>query len=334
MTDNWRIHFWRAQNLREKDPELALEEFHIARMLATQMGDSRAVLEIDHWTLQAMIYRAHNFTAALPLAVQATVEARKPQFRDMMERICVHDDMIGTYLGIDPQGYGAMIEQAMDYMQRETPPGIQCTFCLQSYRASFALACGQYEEAARQISQYLAMSEHFHHHLLSAQVMLCQYYFHQGQWEAMLKIAQQVEPDLLSDDGYLQDLCIVLAAQALGQRKQGDETAASLAYRRAVTKAASTRVPMEPVYFDLLTAYYEAAGGLEEAASLRQRQLDQMVGKGQHYWEARARLHRLSLLRRLGLPIESEIEPTRLVIQRLQQPEELLATLEELSKTH
>ncbi len=331
MTDNWRIHFWRAQNLREQDPELALEEFRIARKLATQAGDPRALLEIDHWTLQAMIYRARDFTAALPLAVQATIEARKPQFQDMMERICVHDDMIGTYLGIDPLGYDAMIEQAMDYMERETPPGIQCAYCLQSYRASFALHCGRYEEAAQRISEYLAMSEHFQHHFLAAQVMLCQYTYRQGQWEAMLKIAQQLESDLLDDDGYLQDLCLVLAAQALGQRKQGDEAAATLAYRRAVTKAASTRVVMEPMYFDLLADYHEASGGLEEAANLRQRQLEQMAGKGQHYWEARARLHRLSLLKRLGQPIEAEIEPTRQVIQRLQQPAELLTALEKLS---
>src|SRR5262249_58918739 len=87
------------------NPDRTLTMLAEARTLAEQMGESWWVLFIDHWRLQALLNFKLDFRNVLDIAVGATLEARKPQYANFPQRICLHEDLISSYLGIDPFGH-------------------------------------------------------------------------------------------------------------------------------------------------------------------------------------------------------------------------------------
>ena len=124
------------------------------------------------------------------LAVQATLKTRKPQYSELPQRICLHEDLIYAYVGTDPEGHAERIEQALEYMQQQVGPELSCRFCVQGCCTQFAFQRGQLDEAQAAAMKMLEMTanersrETAEHHGMEAYGDLCAIAFERGDWEA------------------------------------------------------------------------------------------------------------------------------------------------------
>lgn len=328
-TKNYWNLYYEGHRLDYTDPETAVFKMSEAREMAMEAGDSGAVLTMSHWILQNLIHRLHDYNRAYDLAVQTALEARKPEHQHRQEHICVQEDLINTYIGIDPIGYSELIENALTYMEGEITTRIQCRYCLLGARSSFEDACGNLERMKQAATRYMSESENYSHHYSSSFASMCYYYYQLGDWETMLSYAERGE-ELNTGHDYADTAAELIAAQALALRKLGREREAVNAYRRATNKAASTVVRKDDPYYDMLVDYHLAAGELDAASKLRERHLENLCGKGQIYWEAYYRLDYARLLKQLDCPYDEQIEAVKAILPKLRKPEKIRQMLDEL----
>src|SRR5688572_24146096 len=83
------------------EPEQMLSALEEGRALARRLNEPWWELLFDHWRLQCYMNYLLDFRPALELAVRAALEARKPAYATLPQRICIHEDLIDAYLGVD-----------------------------------------------------------------------------------------------------------------------------------------------------------------------------------------------------------------------------------------
>ena len=150
--DRERFRLWEIQGEASRfgraEPERKLAKLEEGRALAQRLGESWWVLHFDHWRLQVLMHYLLDYRPeVLDLAVRSTLEARKPQYARLPQRICLHEDLIYAYLGVDPLGHADAIRQALDYMRKEVSEDLECRYCVQNCRTEFALRRGALDEA-------------------------------------------------------------------------------------------------------------------------------------------------------------------------------------------
>ncbi len=325
----WKPIYDQAVQTFKSDPERALPLFQQASQLARQTGDYPAALKCDYWTTQIHLYDLRNYAFALELAVAAALESRKSMYSDVHLHFDIQVILICAYMAVDPEGYAELIEAALTLMMAEIPPGKRYRLSMLWVETQFALARGQWEQADSATQVYLAESEGDLHHVRLAGVLRAHYLFAQQRWSDLLDCARRGQEALVGDryDVWKVEM---IAAEALACRKLGEEAAAQTAYRRATARAAASRRIPDSDYTDFLCAFHQMNGELEAAIALRQRQLQVMAGRGQHYWEVLARLALIRLLKQTRQPYDSQIEPARALIHRLRKPDALLKELDSL----
>jgi hypothetical protein len=339
MTDYWD-EFYQSYDLRTSNAPEAVRIMMQARDRAALAGNNEAVLYMNHWILQTLINRVQDYKTAYDLSVKAAIEARKPQYAHMQEHICAQQDLILSYLGMDPEGHEALIDDAIRFMASEiSGRPIQCRFCLQEIRCSFEVARGQIDEALAECNHYLSMADepgnpHRRHHRTVALHSLCDAAYRKGDWTLLLNSASQGEILAANDSTFAQTNCFFAGCQALARLKLGEVDQAQQMYRRALSLAAA--LPGNTMvfgYYDVMCMYNEHIGDIDAALHLRDLQLAEVVNKSQLFWEARVRLERIRLLKALGQPIAEAAADTRPVIGQLKRGDKLLAELDRLVGT-
>ncbi|HKZ69171.1 MAG TPA: hypothetical protein VJ020_03770, partial [Anaerolineales bacterium] len=266
---------------------------------------------------------------ALELATRATVEARKPQYNQLPQRICLHEDLIGAYLYSDPAGYAAQLREALDYMEREIGPDYECRLCLKSKQASFAFCLDRIDEAFDLAQNFLAMSQQSAHHTASALTHLCEIAYRRQDFKSLSEWAAAGEV-AAHKSGAKRPFVEFLAWQAAAARRKGDDKQAAIFYQSAVAQASQLGAILDTAYYDALIDYHESAGELEPALRLRERELNGLIGKGQTYAECQCRLKRLRLMARLGKPFTGELADAREAASRLRNPAPVLEQLDQI----
>ena len=188
MVDEAYPHF-------EADPDRALAILLEARRLAEMLVEPRWVLFYEHWRLQVLLFHKCDYRDAVSLAVKAAVESAKPQHSDFPHRVCLQEDLINAYAGIDPLGYEDAIEQALQYMQREVTRDMECRHCVESCRFRFEADRGRLEAAKAAALRGLALAEEEYSafYLASAFWNLCVVAHRTGDFGALSEWAQAGE---------------------------------------------------------------------------------------------------------------------------------------------
>src|SRR4051794_15484005 len=76
-----------AQMRISSDPERALDLLREARTLAVKTDEPWWVLLSDHWRLQVLLHYPFDSRPVLDGAVRATLEARKPEYARLPQRV-------------------------------------------------------------------------------------------------------------------------------------------------------------------------------------------------------------------------------------------------------
>ena len=150
--------FQEAMELEKRDPEGGIAMLEQAVALAKRVREPWWELFYEHWKLQNTVFKQRDFKTSLPCAVRCTVEARKPIYAHFPQRVCLHEDLITCYVAIDPVGYAPLIRDALDYMDKEIAPGVECRGCHYELRADF-LAATSDPDALKAAFEFLRVCE-------------------------------------------------------------------------------------------------------------------------------------------------------------------------------
>jgi hypothetical protein len=339
--DEERLKLWQAQMKAfghgKENPDAMLAALDEGRALARQLNESWWVLHFDHWRLQALLHYKLDYREVLDLAVQATLEARKPQYAQLPQRICLHEDLIYAYLGIDPLGNADAIRRALDYMRTEVTEDLDCRYCVQNCRTEFALLCGQLQEAEESARLTLTMADEdvkrstAEHHAAYAHCDLCEIAHRRQDWDALREWAAEGEALARRTEEHLK-VAEFLLWQAFLARLEGDEEAASRRQRQALARSRRVKALPGTNFYNILSAFHERGGELERALAVRDLELKRLQDKGRLHDECRCRVKRCRLLAQMGRPLDEELAAAEQAARKLRDPAPHLAELERIAR--
>jgi ATP/maltotriose-dependent transcriptional regulator MalT len=316
----------------ETDPDRALAILLEGRRLAEMLAEPRWVLFYEHWRLQVLLFHKGDYRDAVGLAVKATVESAKPQHGDFPQRVCLQEDLINAYAGIDPVGYEEAIEQALQYMQREVTRDMECRHCVESCRFRFEADRGDLEAARAAALRGLTLAEEdaSSFYLASSFWNLCIVAHRSGDFTSLREWAEAGEEAARQVDRKAH-VAQFLLWQAVAARHDKDEDRARRLCRRAIARVSHLEQPPSEDYHDALSAYHELGGKLAKALKVCERELEMTAGQGELARTCRAQIKRCSLLARMGLLTEADREAAREAARRLRKPDSYLAEIERLA---
>ena len=338
--DEQRLALWetqlRAFNHGKENPDAMLAVLEEGRALAQLLHEDWWVLHLDHWRLQALLHYKLDYRDVLDLAVQATLEARKPAYAQLPQRICLHEDLIYAYLGIDPLGNADAIRRALDYMHSEVTEDLDCRYCVQNCRTEFALLRGALEEAEQSARLTLAMADDdvhrstAEHHAAYAHCDLCEVAHRRQDWDALREASAEGEEVARRTEEHLK-VAEFLLWQALMARRDGNEELARRRQRQALARARRVKSLPGTTYYNILCAFHELGGEPERALAVRNLELERLEGKGRLHEECRCRVKRCRLLAQMGRPLEDELTAARASARTLRDPAPHLAELDRIA---
>lgn len=315
----------------ETEPDRALALFAEGRALARRMDEPWWEMFFAHWRLQVLLYNKGEYARALDEAALAALEARKPEYAGLPQRVCLHEDLILAYVGTDPAGHAELIERSLAYMRGEISPRIECSYCLEMLIAEFELGRGRLDAAEAAAARLLNWDapDGAAYYPMQGYRRLCQVAERRGDRERLGAYA--AEGEVAARREALQvEATEFIAWRALAARSAGDADAAARQYHRAVSSARRLTSPPTPSYFEALSAYHELAGEWEQALEVCDRHLAVLAEKGRTAVECDCRVSRCRVLRELGRPLEAAVAEAREVAGRLADPAPVLAELDGL----
>ena len=319
------------------NPELMLAAIEEGRTLAQSLNEPWWVLHFDHWRLQCYMHYLLDYRPVLDIAVRAALEARKPAYAQLPQRICLHEDLIYAYLGADPLGHADAIEKALDFMKREVSEDVECRYCVQNCRTEFALLRGQLDEAEESARLTLDMADAdpspstADHHAVFAYGDLCTTAMRREDWESLRGWSEAGEAAARRVEEH-RKLAEFLLLQGVLAWQDGQPERAEQLHRHALARVRRVKALPGPSYHDALCAYHEASGQLDQAVESRRIELGQVAGHGRHHDECRCRVKLCRLLARAGEPFDDDLAAAREAAGRLRDPSPQLAELDEIAR--
>ncbi|MGF1583470.1 MAG: hypothetical protein ACFCD0_29470 [Gemmataceae bacterium] len=331
--DRLRLHHLLDEGIshREDDPDRALKLLENGRELAHSMHETHWVLMFDHWRLQVMLFTKSDYREVLDLAMRATLEACRPEFQAFPQRICLQEDLINAYVAIDPEGYAEAIEKALEYMNRELSPGLECRHCVQDCRVDYHLACERFEEAQDHGRQALAMAEDEDSDFYRAEacVRLCRIAYRLGDYKSLQGWSEIGEMSARRRSSREHLACFLLWKAVLAAQEREFEYAQTLE-DRAVRQIRQLLSQPTELFFDALTTLHLKVGRPEQALKVKEQELASIKSMGRTAYEARIHLERCRILASMKQLREEDIANAEGVFDQLRDPRRFRAELSNL----
>jgi hypothetical protein len=333
-----RIHA-EAYEHRHSNPDRMLSLLEEGLRLARSLGEAWWVVFFEHWRLETLIYYKDDYRTLLDGAVALTLELRKPVHDSHPLRFHIWCNLVAAYLCVDPRGYADVIQQALDFLQKQMPLEGEEKYLLLARQHWFACELGRYEESAGYCHRALAFADdepdrHLAlHHMVGNYCGLCRLAQRRQDWPALGEAAATGE-ELARRRGGRYELALFLLWQALAARVEGRDEQARRLSRLGTAQMNRLGKTPDDCYHDALCAFYERGGQLPAALHVRDNQLALLLHKSQLATEADCRIQRCRLLARMGSLPETEVVETRAAIGRLRAPQTYLADLERILAGH
>jgi hypothetical protein len=322
---------WQAMDIRASDPDEAIRLLTRGKQLAEQNDNKYWMVTFDHWRLQVLLNYKRDFTTANRLAVEAAIEARKPVYQQYSSYICVQQDMILVYKGIDPIGYAPEIKEAIDLTLDQTSPGTSCYFCLRRSLADYYTLIGDTEEAKNRLAEYYALTSTNRFYRVQAVTRICVFTFQEQAWSD-LRQAAQYGASIATDEDSVDDWLTLKAWEMIAQYHLENKEEASKLYFIIQQKRRGLKMVPGRDYYQAVCAYHEATGDLAAALAARDEQLSHLCNSGQYYWECECQLERIRLLKQMGQPYGDAVNAVYGVAQKLKSHDIMQQRIENIAK--
>lgn len=322
--------FWQMMDHMESDPNLSLQYGAQARRLADLVGDLWFVQLINHWELQIRYSFLGDYTGTVDLATKATVEVRLPEYQNFPQRICLHEDLITAYFEQDPVGNRDLVQQALDYMEKEVNPDVECYQCLYGLKIDFLRIHNTPDVALEMAKKALTVVENSPHHLSFTYLSMVEVAYEQRDWDKLHQWAQEAENNSRQSDrdNLLATTLLWLATYHYHIQQKGE---AESLYNQATHRAKRYGAFIGQSYYLALTAYYEITGQLEDALGAQQEYLTEITGKSKPFQECLAGLEIIRLKKALNQPYDADVQTLHESVKALKSPDYILGKLKEIT---
>ncbi len=325
--------------LQETDPQRTLALFTEGRQLAQRLGEPWWVLFYDVWRVIAMTTYLHDFAPALDLAIQTTLELRKPLYEGHPWKIAAYNELLSCYVSIDPLGDAEAIQGVIDFLEQEIPQEP----CAHRYvylheRRAFERMRGNWEEAYRVAQGHLALADRdprrssvpwYTLGVVCDLALICS---HLGRWDEVAAYAHQAEEMARTEKHSQGQLGEALLWQAVLARRADDESLAQRNYRAGIAHLARVALGLNREAFEVRLIYHELGDNLSRALLVCDQELQRCSGRGMLFYEYQIHRNRCRLLARLGRLRPADLEAAREAAGRLKKPGPHLAELEQLER--
>ena len=275
----------------------------------------------------------------------------------------MQEDLISSFVGIDARGHAKLVEEALDFMEREAPREAECYLCLQGLRRDFLFDCGRDEAALELGRRDLAQCQRTgsKHHLYQSLLAQCEIEMN-APWplEALLDAATlteqtvvvPVKEGLVSVENFLararQVEAMARQAQQVAREIEDDQCDAEIEmwlahtgfllerddaqthFKRALDLfLGRQRMPNEAFFRTWMMTYWRL-GSPEQALRLIEDETGWIAGHGQIAREARLARQACHFKLILGTLEAPDIAAAREKIARLGSPQHETERLDEL----
>jgi hypothetical protein len=331
------LYHYHGYRYRETDPDHALALFEEGGRVARLLGEPWWALFYDDWRVTGMLFFQRDFRRVLDLAVQNTLEVRKPAYARFPLRFSIQRNLIAAYIGIDPAGYVEQIEQALAHLEAEVPAEGGDKYLVLGSRREFALEMDRPDLAAEASRRSLELADGdpdrhgATHHATFNYSGLCEVAWRRRDWQLLGEAATQGE-DCAHKSDLQMELSEALLWQAVLARHAGEEEKARRLYRRATGRVGRLQMPPDRAFYDGLDAFHTLGAEPAKALLARRNELAAIAGMGRLAYEARCRLRVCRLLARLGEPLADDLAAAREAARKLRHPQAHLDELDRIEK--
>lgn len=320
---------WTMLDTLEDDPHLAMQYGTQSRRIGELLGENWWVQMLNHWELQARFSFLADYNGTIELASKSAVEVRLPEYQGFPQRICLHEDLISAYVGQDPIGNRDLIEQALDYMESEVEPRVECYSCLHRLKLDFATTICTPQEALDVAHRTAYINQESSHHLTYVYTTMVELAYQLQDWENLLEWTTVAESHArkAGRDHRIAANQLWLATYAgyIGNTPQSEKL-----FQQATHRAENYGAFLGMSYYTALTAYHETGGRLNDALQAQVVLLEQLVGRAKPFDECTTRLEIIRLKKAIGSPIEEDITALKHTTQELKAPDHILNKLDQL----
>lgn len=318
--------FHEALDKMDTTPDESLELLHRSRQMAFFRQDAWWLQLVNHWDLQIRLHFKRDLTHTLDMATNATEGTHDILFLQFPQRACLYEDLVTVYLELDAEGYAKHIRSALDFMEQQVTPKMECHMCLQDLKARLLIETGDLSAAVRQTRKYIDASQGVDHHLGYGYATLAELAYRRGEWSHLGDYAIRAETHARAAEN---KSCLMtsLVWQAVAAQHAGNQGHAA----QLLEKAFKIRQEYPPIpeagYFFAVMSLYEIAGQPQQALNVADQHLRLLIGRSRYTTEKHWRLHVIRLKNQLKLPIEKDLIEARGLAARLKNPIPLLAEL-------
>lgn len=296
-----------AMELRESDPDEALRRLNQVRDEAIDKQNDEWRLVAEHWRTQIYMNWKKDFITANRLAVETAVEARQEKYKQYQEYVCVHNDLLLVYKGIDPVGYSKEIKDAIDLTIGLTTPDMSCHFCMLRDIIAYHIHIGEEEIAREKNDQFFALTQNQPHYRLQSLDHFCYFMFNSQSWSDLRDITQagtQLADELKDESAWIDFKCYeMIALFHLDMLEQAQNAHNIVQYRVGTLKMVQGYN-----YYYLTCIYQELQGNLSEAIRIIRDYIETLKDSGRPYWESKAQLELIRLLKKTDIAYQNEVD--------------------------
>lgn len=310
------FQYQKAMELRESDPDETIRLLTKIREQAIERKDYEWRLVADHWQTQVYINWKKDYNAANRLAVEAAIESRQKQYREFREYICVQNDLLLVYKGIDPVGYADEIKEAIDLTINMTTPDMPCHYCLNRGLIDYYKFIGNDESAREQTAKFFAMTYQEPHYRIQAYEQMAYFAYQDDSWNDLLSLAQQgatLAGEQEDESAWIGFKSYEMIAFYQLARIDDAQKAHDLVNYRVST----LKMVQGYTYFTLMSKYQEIQSNLHAALQIIDDYILTLQNTGRPYWECKAYLERIRLLKTLGEDYRADVEKFRQIADTL-----------------
>lgn len=305
-----------AMELRESDPDEAIRRLNIVREQAISKQNDEWRLIAEHWRTQVTMNWKKDYLTANRLAVETAIESRQEKYKQYQEYICVQNDLLLVYKGIDPVGYAKEVKEAIDLTMDMTTPDMSCHYCMNRDLVDYYIHTGDDAGAREQGAKFFAMTQHHAHYRVQAYEQLCNFAQQDKGWAELLNMAQagiQLAGELEDESSWIDLKCHeMLALYYLGKLEQAQKAHDLIQY-----KVSTLKMIQGYNYYFFTSKYQEELGNLPQAINIIEDYIGTLKDTGRPYWECKAQLELIRLLKLSQKSYQNEIEIFKQITTRL-----------------
>jgi hypothetical protein len=329
--DRERLHManlqYEAWECHEADPERSFALYTRGRDEALRLQETWWVLFYESWRLNALTSFAMNFGRALPVAMELTIRINAKENRRHEWRTSILTNVLYTFLNIDPIGYRDELERGFAHLDEIVPSGADNRrLVLNHRRASYLSETDRFDEAYDVAIRSLGLADQFTEksmrewHGAWTLYGLCRICDALGKAELLGGHAEHMA-ELSQRRGQLSRAkAAAWCWKAVSERMAGNEHSAARFLHMGL-RILRNLERRDTICADPLSRYYELAGDVQAAVSIRDREIADLVEHGRLHRICQMQIERCRLLATMGILTAADIAEVRVAAARLRVPE-------------